>query len=92
MVMNILMWIVFGLIAGVVAKFIGKEKERLDPAGLAGTGLLGIVGAVVGGYLSSLLFGWDVNGFSILGLAVAIAGALLVLFLYHMVMGTRRVF
>jgi uncharacterized membrane protein YeaQ/YmgE (transglycosylase-associated protein family) len=91
MVMNILMWIVFGLIAGVVAKFVGKEKERLDPAGLAGTAVLGIVGAVVGGYLSSLLFGWDANTFSILGLVVAVAGALLVLFLYHMLMGARRV-
>ena len=89
MVMNILMWIVFGLIAGLVAKFIGKGPERIDPAGLVGTGLLGIVGAVVGGYLSSLLFGWDVNAFSIPGLVVAVVGALLVLFLYHLVMGAR---
>jgi uncharacterized membrane protein YeaQ/YmgE (transglycosylase-associated protein family) len=92
MVMNILMWIVFGLIAGVVAKFIGKERERVDPAGLVGTGLLGIVGAVVGGYLSSRLFGWDVNSFSILGLVVAVAGALLLLFLYRFVMGARRAY
>jgi uncharacterized membrane protein YeaQ/YmgE (transglycosylase-associated protein family) len=90
MVTNFLAWIVFGLIAGVVAKFIGKERERLDPAGLVGTGLLGIAGAVVGGYLSSLLFGWDVNAFSIPGLVVAVVGALVLLFLYHMLMGTRR--
>jgi uncharacterized membrane protein YeaQ/YmgE (transglycosylase-associated protein family) len=90
MVVNIGLWILFGLIAGVVAKFIGKEKERFDLAGLVGTGLLGIVGAVVGGYLSRVLLGWDVNSFSIIGLAVAVAGALLVLFLYHLVMGARR--
>jgi uncharacterized membrane protein YeaQ/YmgE (transglycosylase-associated protein family) len=91
MVMNILVWIVFGLIAGVVAKFIGKERERIDPAGLLGTAVLGIAGAVLGGYLSSLLFGWDVNNFSLAGLAVAVVGALLLLFLYHLVMGTRRI-
>jgi uncharacterized membrane protein YeaQ/YmgE (transglycosylase-associated protein family) len=91
MVMNIFLWIVFGLIAGVVAKFIGKGSQPVDPAGLVGTGVLGIVGAVVGGYLSSLLFGWDVNAFSIPGLVVAVVGALLVLFLYHLLMGTRRV-
>jgi uncharacterized membrane protein YeaQ/YmgE (transglycosylase-associated protein family) len=90
MVMNILMWIVFGLIAGVVAKFFGKGRQQVDPAGLVGTGLLGIVGAVVGGYLSSLLFGWDVNAFSIPGLVVAVVGALVVLFLYHLVMGAGR--
>jgi uncharacterized membrane protein YeaQ/YmgE (transglycosylase-associated protein family) len=89
MVMNILLWIVFGLIAGVVAKFIDKGSQRVDAAGLVGTGLLGIVGAVVGGYLSSLLLGWDVNAFSIPGLVVAVVGALLVLFLYHLVMGAR---
>jgi uncharacterized membrane protein YeaQ/YmgE (transglycosylase-associated protein family) len=91
MVMNILLWIVFGMVAGVLAKFIGKGSQRVDAAGLVGTGLLGIVGAVVGGYLSSLLFGWDVNAFSIAGLVVAVVGALLVLFLYHLLTGTRRV-
>jgi uncharacterized membrane protein YeaQ/YmgE (transglycosylase-associated protein family) len=90
MVMNILLWIVFGLLAGVVARFIGNEGERVDPAGLAATGLLGIAGAVVGGYLSSLLFGWDVNAFSIAGLVVAVVGALVLLFLYHFFMRARR--
>jgi uncharacterized membrane protein YeaQ/YmgE (transglycosylase-associated protein family) len=91
MLVNFLLWIVFGLIAGVVAKFIGSGSERIDPKGLVGTGLLGIAGAVVGGYLSSLLLGWDVNAFSIAGLAVAVVGALVLLFLYHLLMGARRV-
>jgi uncharacterized membrane protein YeaQ/YmgE (transglycosylase-associated protein family) len=91
MVMNILLWIVFGVVAGVLAKFIGKGSQRVDAAGLLSTGLLGIVGAVLGGYLSSLLLGWDVNAFSIAGLVVAVGGALLVLFLYHLLTGTRRV-
>jgi uncharacterized membrane protein YeaQ/YmgE (transglycosylase-associated protein family) len=88
--MNILAWIVFGLIAGVVAKFIGNERERTDPAGLFGAILLGVAGAVIGGYLSSLLLGWDVNGFSIAGLVVAVAGALVLLFIYRWVMAARR--
>jgi uncharacterized membrane protein YeaQ/YmgE (transglycosylase-associated protein family) len=90
MLMNILAWIVFGLIAGVVARFLGKERERTDPAGILGAIALGIAGAVVGGYLSSLLLGWDVSGFSLAGLAVAVAGALLLLFIYHWVMAARR--
>jgi uncharacterized membrane protein YeaQ/YmgE (transglycosylase-associated protein family) len=91
MSMNILAWVVFGVIAGVAARFIGNDRTKVDPAGMLGTALLGIAGAVIGGYLSSLLLGWDVNTFSIAGLAVAVAGSLLLLFLYHAVMRSRRV-
>jgi uncharacterized membrane protein YeaQ/YmgE (transglycosylase-associated protein family) len=90
MVVNLLLWALFGLIAGVVAKFIGKRPERTDPVGLLTTILLGIAGAVVGGWLSSVLFGWDVNSFSIAGFAVAVVGALILLFLYGLLMSTRR--
>jgi uncharacterized membrane protein YeaQ/YmgE (transglycosylase-associated protein family) len=90
MVMNLVLWAVFGLIAGVVAKFIGKQPERTDPVGLITTALLGIAGAVVGGWLSSVLLGWDINTFSIAGFAVAVAGALLLLFLYRVLMSARR--
>jgi uncharacterized membrane protein YeaQ/YmgE (transglycosylase-associated protein family) len=90
MVLNILAWCIFGLIAGVVAKFIGKEGERSDPMGIFFTILLGIAGACVGGWLSSVLFNWDVNAFSIAGFAVAVGGALLLLFLYHILMRSTR--
>jgi uncharacterized membrane protein YeaQ/YmgE (transglycosylase-associated protein family) len=90
MVVNVLVWCVFGLIAGVVARFIGNEGERTDPAGIALTIILGIAGAVVGGYLSSQLFNWDVNTFSIAGFAVAVGGALLLLFIYHIIRSTRK--
>jgi uncharacterized membrane protein YeaQ/YmgE (transglycosylase-associated protein family) len=90
MVVNLLLWALFGLIAGVVAKFIGKRPERSDPMGILTTILLGIAGAVVGGWLSSVLFGWDVNSFSIAGFAVAVVGALVLLFLYSLLMSTRR--
>jgi hypothetical protein len=52
--------------------------------------LLGIAGAALGGYLSSLLFGWDMSSFSLAGLAVAVVGALLLLFNDHWLMAARR--
>jgi len=90
MALNILVWSVFGLVAGAVAKFIGREGERTDPAGILLTILLGIAGALVGGFLSSQLLGWDINSFSILGFVVAVGGALLLLFLYRLFVASRR--
>jgi uncharacterized membrane protein YeaQ/YmgE (transglycosylase-associated protein family) len=89
MIVNILLWAAFGLVAGIVAKFIGKEPERSNPAGILLTIVLGIAGAIVGGYVSTQVFGWDVATFSLGGFAVAVAGALLLLFLYHLIRSTR---
>jgi uncharacterized membrane protein YeaQ/YmgE (transglycosylase-associated protein family) len=80
----------FGLIAGAVAKFIGREGERTDPAGIMLTIVLGIAGALVGGFLSSQLLGWDIYSFSILGFVIAVGGALLLLFLYRVLMAARK--
>jgi uncharacterized membrane protein YeaQ/YmgE (transglycosylase-associated protein family) len=87
---NILLWAVFGLLAGAVAMFIGKQPERGNPVGIVVTILLGIAGAILGGWLSSALFNWDVNSFSIQGFAVAVVGALLLLFLYRLALGARK--
>ena len=89
MILNILAWAVFGLLAGIVAKFIGKQPERSDPTGILLTILLGIAGAIVGGFLSTNLFGGDINSFSIQGFLVAVGGALLLLFLYGLVRSAR---
>jgi uncharacterized membrane protein YeaQ/YmgE (transglycosylase-associated protein family) len=80
--MGILLWIVFGLIAGVIAKFIMPGK---GPGGIILTIVLGIVGAFVGGLVGSFLFGIDVTGFDIRSLAIAVGGALLILFAYGLV-------
>ena len=85
MILNVLLWAAFGLLAGIVAKFIGKQPERSDPTGILLTIALGIAGALVGGFVSTQVFGWDVATFSVAGFAVAVAGALLLLFLYHLV-------
>ena len=90
MIVNLLVWALFGLLAGVVAKFIGKQPERSDPMGIVFTILLGIAGAVIGGFVASQLFNWDINTFSIGGFVVAVAGALLLLFVYRLVTSAWR--
>jgi uncharacterized membrane protein YeaQ/YmgE (transglycosylase-associated protein family) len=90
MIVNILLWALFGLVAGIVAKFIVRRPERTDPAGLFLTIVLGIAGALVGGFVSTKLFGWDVETFSLAGFAVAVGGAVLLLFLYHLFQSARK--
>ena len=89
MVVNVLLWCLFGLIAGAIAQFLmpGKDPGQSgDLKGLAITTLIGIVGAALGGFLCNPLFGWDVTGFNWQSLLVAIAGALVLLLLYRLVM------
>jgi uncharacterized membrane protein YeaQ/YmgE (transglycosylase-associated protein family) len=93
MLMNILGWLVFGLIAGGLAQFImpGRDVgERWDAKGFLITAAIGIVGAMLGGFLSSTLFGWNIDkDFSLQSFAVAIGGALLLLALYRMAVSSR---
>jgi uncharacterized membrane protein YeaQ/YmgE (transglycosylase-associated protein family) len=81
MIENILVWCLFGLIAGAVAKFLMPGR---DPGGIIVTILLGIAGAFLGGFLGSKLFGWELSGFNLPSLGIAIGGALLLLILYHL--------
>ena len=75
--MGILSWIIFGLIAGILAKWIMPGK---DGGGFFMTILLGIVGAVVGGWM----FGFGkVDGFNFGSFVVAVIGAIVVLFIYR---------
>ncbi len=75
--MNILLWIIFGALAGWIASVIaGTNAEQ----GAIGNILVGIVGAFVGGFIMSLFGESGVTGFSLYSLAVAIGGAVLVLF------------
>ncbi|HBC18042.1 MAG TPA: GlsB/YeaQ/YmgE family stress response membrane protein [Alcanivorax sp.] len=79
--MGILSWIVFGLIAGIIAKWIMPGK---DPGGFMITILLGIAGAFVGGWLGSLVGLGSMGSFSLGSFVTAIAGALVLLALYRM--------
>ncbi|WP_291066002.1 MULTISPECIES: GlsB/YeaQ/YmgE family stress response membrane protein [unclassified Empedobacter] len=80
--MGILTWIIFGLIVGAIAKAIHPGN---DPGGWIVTIIIGIIGAVVGGWLGSMLLGVDVSGFNISSFLVAIAGAVLCLAVYRMI-------
>ena len=82
--MGILTWIIFGLIAGAIAKFIMPGD---DPGGFIITILIGIAGALLGGFIGSSVLGVDVTGFNITSFLVAIGGSLLLLFGYRMVKG-----
>ena len=76
--MGILGWIIFGLIVGALAKFVMPGK---DPGGWIVTTLLGIVGAVVGGFLGRMLGLYKENEPA--GFAGAFLGAVLVLWIYR---------
>jgi uncharacterized membrane protein YeaQ/YmgE (transglycosylase-associated protein family) len=82
--MGILAWIIFGLIAGIVAKVIMPGK---DPGGFILTVIIGIAGALIGGYVSTLFGFGDISGFDIRSFIIAVLGALVLLFIYHRVRG-----
>jgi uncharacterized membrane protein YeaQ/YmgE (transglycosylase-associated protein family) len=77
--MSILAWIVLGLIAG----FIGSKLVNKTGEGIILDIVLGIVGAVVGGYVFSVLGAGGVSGLNLYSLLVAVVGAVLVLVVYH---------
>jgi uncharacterized membrane protein YeaQ/YmgE (transglycosylase-associated protein family) len=80
--MGILSWIVLGLIVGVLAKWIMPGK---DPGGIIITILLGIAGAFVGGFIGSVLGFGSITGFNVFSLVLAVAGALIILFIYRQI-------
>ncbi|AJI96286.1 GlsB/YeaQ/YmgE family stress response membrane protein [Yersinia ruckeri] len=80
--MGILSWIIFGLIAGILAKWIMPGN---DGGGFFMTIILGVVGALVGGYISTFFGMGKVDGFNIGSFIVAVIGALVVLFIYRKV-------
>jgi uncharacterized membrane protein YeaQ/YmgE (transglycosylase-associated protein family) len=87
--MGILGWIVLGLLAGVIAKAILPGN---DPGGIIITMVIGILGALLGGFLGQALFGVDTldEFFDISTWLTAIIGAIILLLLYRMVVGRGR--
>lgn len=78
--MGILSWILLGLVVGVLAKWIMPGD---DPGGVVITIAIGIAGALVGGFLGSAVGLGSVTGFDFGSLALAIGGALLLLWAYR---------
>ena len=84
--MSILAWIVLGLVAGFVAsKIVNKTGE-----GVVMDIILGIVGAVIGGFLFQRFGQPGVSGLNLYSLLVAIIGAVVVLVVYHALFAARR--
>ena len=77
--MGILAWIILGLIAG----FIGSKLVNKSGEGLIMDVVLGVVGAVVGGFIFSLFGAGGVTGLNLYSLVVAVIGAVVVLMAYH---------
>jgi uncharacterized membrane protein YeaQ/YmgE (transglycosylase-associated protein family) len=82
---SIIGWIVLGLISGFIAsKIVNKTGD-----GVVLDIVLGIVGAIVGGFLFAQFGANGVTGFNLYSMFVAIVGAVVVLFIYHAVVGRR---
>ena len=83
--MSIIGWLVLGLIAGFIAsKLVNKTGE-----GVVLDIVLGIVGAVVGGFLFTQFGAAGITGFNLYSMFVAVVGAVIVLVLYHALVGRR---
>lgn len=80
--MGLLSWIVVGLLAGLLAKWVMPGS---DPGGIIVTILVGMAGASVGGFIVSILGGTGATGFNIWSILVATLGAVILLALYRLV-------
>ena len=83
--MSILSWVLLGLIAG----FIGSKIVNKHGGGVLLDIALGIVGAIIGGFLFSVFGASGVTGFNLYSLIVAVIGSIVVLFLYHALTARR---
>ena len=84
--MSIIAWIILGLIAGFIAsKIVNRQGE-----GFILDIVLGIIGAIVGGFIFNAFGGAGVTGFNAYSLLVAVIGAIVVLVIYHAIAGGRR--
>ena len=87
MSIGIISWIVVGLIAGILGKLIMPGR---DPGGFLLTIVIGMIGALVGGFVVQLLGGRGVTGFNIWSILVATLGAIILLALYRAFADGRR--
>lgn len=85
--MGIIAWLILGLIAGFIASRIVNHTG----SGLVMDIILGVIGALVGGFIFSFFGATGVTGFNIYSMIVAVVGAVVVLWLYHMLVGRRAI-
>jgi uncharacterized membrane protein YeaQ/YmgE (transglycosylase-associated protein family) len=85
--MSIIAWLILGLVAG----FLGSKIINKSGEGVLVDILLGIVGAIVGGFVFTFFGAEGVNGFNLYSLIVATVGAVIVLVIYHAIAGRRAI-
>ena len=85
-VMGLLSWILFGLLAGGVAKFLMPGR---DPGGCIITIIVGIIGALLGGFLATKLGFGGISGFDLRSFFIAVLGSIILLILWRMISGRR---
>ncbi len=83
--MNIIWWLIVGLIAGAIARLLVPGR---DPMGFLGTLVLGLVGSIIGGFLGELFESGNPS-FSPAGLIGSIVGAIIALLIYRATVGRR---
>lgn len=83
--MTIIAWLLFGLVVGAIANMLDPHPAE---GGMLGAIILGVVGALVGGFLGNLVLGTGVTGFNITSLSIAVLGSLLLLFISRAIMKT----
>jgi uncharacterized membrane protein YeaQ/YmgE (transglycosylase-associated protein family) len=84
MVIDILLWVVFGALAGWIASMIMKTNGQM---GALSNIVVGIVGAFIGGFVVRFFTGMDTEGFNLMSLIVAVIGAIILLALVKAVQG-----
>lgn len=82
--MGILSWLVLGLIAGAIARWIMPNK---GPQGILITAVIGVAGACLGGWIGAGLGLGSVRGFDLVSLFLAVVGAAVLLLIYHALRG-----
>ena len=82
---GIISWIVVGLIAGALAKLVLPGD---DPGGIIVTAIIGMVGAVVGGFVFGIFGGTGATGFNVWSILVATVGAIVLLLVYRLIAET----
>ncbi len=87
MEISIISWVIIGLIAGILGKLIMPGR---DPGGFLLTIIIGMAGALIGGFLVRLLGGVGITGFNAWSILVAILGAVTLLAVYRLFAGSRE--
>ena len=84
MLLDIVLWVIFGALAGWIASIIMRTNEQM---GAVANIVVGIIGAFIGGFLVRTLTGDQVGGFNFMSLVVAVIGAVILLAIVKMFAG-----